>query len=213
MSIAPKKIIVDTNCYIRLYCSPVRPMMGSEFSGYQLFTITELKLETDLNTDVVARNPWMANVDIQTELASACLTLREPKKSKITKTANMTRKLGNSILQKYCSDKGTERPRTLSAADCLAFATADELDACLATDEWPLRLVAQNLGDGLELFTSVGILRLMESADSLTRADRVETVRSWCLTHEALHRDWKTEYRELFGEEPPDAQSAKSQSA
>lgn len=188
-------------------------MMGSEFSGYQLFTITELKLEIDLNTGVVARNPWMANVDIQTELASACLKFREPKKSNIANTANMIRKLGNSILQRYCKDKGTERPRTLSAADCLAFATADELDACLATDEWPLRLVAQNLGDGLELFTSLGILCLMENAGSLTRVGRVETVRGWCLAHEALHRDWKTEYWELFGEEPPDAQSAKSQSA
>jgi hypothetical protein len=206
-----KKIIVDTNCYIRLYCSPVRPIMGHEFSGYQLFTITELKLETDLNTDVIARNPWMANADIQTELASACLKLREPKKSLIADIANVTRKVGNLLLQQYCKDQNTERLRTLSAADCAALATADVLGACLATDEWPLRLVAENAES--ELFTSVGILGLMERAGSLTREARIETVRIWCLTNEALHRDWKTEYRELFDEEPPNAQSAKSQSA
>lgn len=185
--------------------------MGHEFGGYQLFTITELKLETDLNTDVIARNPWMANADIQTELTLACLKLREPKKSYIADVANTTRKVGNLLLQKYCKDQNTERLRTLSAADCAALATADVLDACLATDEWPLRLVAENAET--ELFTSVGILRLMESAGSLTREARIETVRSWCLTNEALHRDWKTEYGELFGDEPPDAQSAKSQSA
>jgi predicted nucleic acid-binding protein len=206
-----KIIIVDTNCYIWLYCSPVRPIMGHEFGGYQLFTITELKLETDLNSDVIARNPWMANVDIQTELASACLKLREPKKSNIANVANTTRKVGNLLLQKYCKAQNTERLRTLSSADCAALATADVLDVCLATDEWPLRLVAESVG--VTLFTSVGILRLMESAGSLTIETRIETVRSWCLTNEALHRDWKTEYREFFGDEPPDAQSAKSQSA
>lgn len=211
MSNVPKKIIIDTNCYIRLYCSQVRPILGYEFGGYQLFTITELKLETDLNTDVIARNPWMANVDIQAELKSACLKLREPKKSNIAVVANTTRKLGNLLLQKYCKDQNTERLRTLSAADCAALATADVLDACLATDEWPLRLVAENTE--IELFTSVGILHLMEYAKSLTKQGRIETVRSWCLNNEALHRDWKKEYRQLFGDEPPDAQSAKSQSA
>lgn len=29
-----KLVIVDTNCYVRLYLSPVRPIMGSTFSGY-----------------------------------------------------------------------------------------------------------------------------------------------------------------------------------
>lgn len=208
---APKKIIVDTNCYIRLYCSPVRPIMGHEFGGYQLFTITELKLETDLSTDVIARNQWMANADIQAELAAACLKIREPKKSTIASVANATRKMGNMLLRQYCEDQETERLRTLSAADCAALATADVLDASLATDEWPLRLVAENAET--ELFTSVGLLGLMERAEKLTREARIETVRSWCLTNEKLHRDWKTEYRELFGEEPPDAQSVKSQSA
>lgn len=211
MSSPPKKIIVDTNCYIRLYCSPVRPIMGHKFGGHQLFTITELKLETDLNTDVIARNPWMANADIQTELAAACLKFREPKKSNIADVARTTRKMGNLLLRKYCTDQNTERLRTLSAADCAALATADVLDACLATDEWPLRLVAENAET--ELFTSVGILHLMECTGSLTKEARVETVRSWCLTNEALLRGWELEYRNLFGEEPPDAQSAKSQSA
>ena len=185
--------------------------MGHEFGGYQLFTITELKLETDLNTDVIARNQWMANADIQAELAAACLKIREPKKTAIAKVATTTRKMGNMLLRQYCEDQKTERLRTLSAPDCAALATADVLDASLATDEWPLRLVAEN--SEIELFTSVGLLRLMESAGKLTRDARIETVRSWCLTNEALHRDWKTEYRELFGADPPDAQSVKSQSA
>lgn len=211
MPSAPKKIIVDTNCYIRLYCSPVRPILGQEFGGYQLFTITELKLETDLNTDVIARNPWMANSDIQAELSAACLKLREPKKSAIASNANVTRSMGNTILKKYCEVQKTQRIRTLSTADCAALATADVLDACLATDEWPLRLVAEKVD--VQLFTSIGILHLMEKAGALTKATRFETVRTWCLTNESLHRNWQEEYTELFNEAPPNAQSAISQSA
>jgi len=211
MPSAQTKIIVDTNCYIRLYCSPVRPILGQEFGGYQLFTIAELKLETDLNTDVIARNPWMANIDIQAELLSACLKIREPKKSNIATTANVTRSMGNAILKKHCDDQKTQRMRTLSKADCAALATADVLDACLATDEWPLRLVAEKVD--VQLFTSIGILNLMEEAGALTKATRIETVRTWCLTNESLHRDWKQEYTELLNEPPPNAQSAKSHTA
>ena len=185
--------------------------MGQEFDGYQLFTIKELKLETDLNSDVIERNPWMANVEIQAELKSACLKIHEPKKSKIANVAITTRKMGNLFLQKYCKEHHTERLRTLSAADSAALATAEVLDAFLATDEWPLRLVAEIAQ--VELFSSLKILHLMESAGAIERADRTETVRHWCLTNEALHREWKSEYFNFFKENPPDAQSAKSQSS
>lgn len=30
----PKLVIVGKNCYVRLYLSPVRPILGSTFGGY-----------------------------------------------------------------------------------------------------------------------------------------------------------------------------------
>ncbi|MDP3651662.1 MAG: hypothetical protein Q8R67_08265 [Rhodoferax sp.] len=202
-----KKIIVDTNCYIRLYCSPLRPILGTVVSDYKLVTLTELKLETNLNSDVIARNPWMAHADIQAELAAACLKYREPKTSKIKSLLGPIRKMGDSILRQYCQAQKTEKIRTLSAADALALAAADIFDASLATDEWPMTLAAQTILSGVELFTSVGLLCLMEAAGSLTREQRIETVRIWCMTSEQLPRDWQIEYKKLFKEDPPNAQS------
>lgn len=100
--------------------------------------------------------------------------------------------------------------------DARALAAADVLGTGLATDEWPLAYVAESvLGgpNGVELFTSVGLLYLMESAGSLSSEQRVETIRTWCLTNELLPRNWQSEYKTLFGKEPPNGQSASSQSA
>lgn len=210
---APKKIIVDTNCYIRLYCSPVRPILGSVVGGYKLMTLAELKLETSLHTDVIARNPWMSAMDIQAELAAACFKFREPKTSQIKAAAVISRRMGDSFLRQYCQSQKIQKIRTLSSADALALATADVLDISLATDEWPMTLVAGKMLAGVRLFTSIGLLHLMEAAGSLSEAQRLETIRIWCLTNEQLPRSWQQEYSALFGTAPPDGQSAKSQSA
>jgi hypothetical protein len=39
MSDQPKLVIVDTNCYVRLYFSPLRPILGQVVGGYHLVTL------------------------------------------------------------------------------------------------------------------------------------------------------------------------------
>jgi hypothetical protein len=116
-------------------------------------------------------------------------------------------------LRRHCKAVSTVKLRELSAADAKALAAADVLDAAPATDEWPLRLVAETLlggTDGVQLFSSVGLMHLMERAGKLTRGMRIETMRSWLVSGELLHRDCRDEYRNCFGEEPPDGQSTSS---
>ncbi|MDB5999267.1 MAG: hypothetical protein JWP52_966, partial [Rhizobacter sp.] len=118
--------------------------------------------------------------------------------------------------RRYCTAVNTVKLRELSAADARALAAADVLAAALATDEWPLRHVAgQLLGgpEGVQLFTSVGVMHLMERAGKLTRDMRITTMRGWLASGEALHRQCGDEYRDCFGEEPPDGQSASSHKA
>jgi hypothetical protein len=210
MPVTPKLVIVDTNCYVRLYQSSVRPILNSVVGGYRLMTLTELRLEADMNSDVVARNPGMSAADIQAELTKACLKLREPKKESVRTGAKLMRKQGDEFLAKYCAEHKTDKVRSLSLADSRALSAVDVLGAALATDEWPLTEVAKTLSPDLELFTSVGLLFLMEKSGTLSAAQRHDTVRSWCVTGELLPRDWQDEYRALFGCEPPNAQSAQS---
>lgn len=144
----PRLLIVDTNCYVRLYMSPVRPLLGSVVGGFKLMTLTELKLESSLRSNVRERFPWMGAADIQADLDGACLKLREPKKGKIEQLARLTRTSGIGILATHCASQGIQLVRELSLTDARALAAADVLDASLATDEWPLRHVATAMGMG-----------------------------------------------------------------
>ena len=80
----------------------------------------------------------------------------------------------------------------------------------LATDEWPLRLVAGQceLDDGsrARLFSSLDLLRLLEIAGAITPVQRRDIVRRWIREGEHLMRDWAQSYRALFNESPPTVQ-------
>lgn len=209
----PKLLIVDTNCYVRLYLSPVRPILGSIFGGYKLVTLTELHIESGAGTRVSTQYPFLQTEEIQNELKQACLTIREPKKSRIEKGIPAVQRMGNRHLSVYCKATNRKEVRELSRADTRLYVTADELDAGLATDEWPLRLVASRLGTGEHLFDTLDLLRLMETSLAITPDQRRETVRLWRLYGEHLPDGWETRYGEFFGEPPPDGQAPRSQSA
>lgn len=210
----PAMVIVDTNCYVRLYFSPVRPILGSTFSGYQLVTISDTHMEISSGSNVDARYPWLSEEVLQSEVIASRLNLREPKKSKIRELANHFRLRGNIVLDRLLAEGRIKEPRKISLVDAKVLATAEVLCAALATDEWPLILVAQELGEVHEnagLFNSLDLLSLMERGGKLDKGQRVETVRSWCQNGELLPRNWRAYYAELFGEEAPGGQSSNSQ--
>ena len=178
-------------------------------------TLTELKMETAHRSNVRERHPWIGAADVQMDLATACIKLREPKKTLIAKVTDATLIAGNRLLAQHCKANNTAVLRELSPSDARALAVADVLGAGLATDEWPLRLVATQTGaiDPSELYMSVEILHLLEAAGKLTKDERVTTVRSWVQQEDGLPRDWQTRYQTLFGEAPPDGQSDRSAKA
>jgi hypothetical protein len=203
----PTYLVVDTNCFIRLLFSPLRPVLGSTFAGYKLVTLTELANEVGPGTEVVERNPWLLDPAVQTELAGNCLKFREPKKSAMFSEAKRLRSEGNTLLRKYCTDKKLDKVRELSAADAKALAAAQTVGGLLATDEWPLAFVAERASDVPAVLTSVAVVHLMEKDGKITREQRIEVVTGWVKSGEKLPQHWANQYKELFGEEPPDGQS------
>ena len=209
------KVIVDTNCYVRLYFSPIRPILGSTFFGYQLMTISETHIEVSSGSNVVSRYPWLSEEVLQSEVSASCLKLREPKKGNIEKLAKYIRQHGNVLLEKLLTDGKLREPRQISLVDAKVLATAEVLSAAVATDEWPLTLVANELSEVHEnggLLNSLDLLSLMELGGNLDKGQRVETVRSWCQNGELLPRNWQEHYVKLFNEAPPDGQSSDIQS-
>jgi rRNA maturation endonuclease Nob1 len=203
----PTIVVVDTNCFIRLLFSPLRPILGSTFCGYKLVTLVELKNEVGPGTEVAERNPWLLDEAVQKELDDNCLAVREPKKTNIREQAKHFRSEGNALLRKLCAAKGLNQVRELSSADAKALATAQVLDAALATDEWPLAHVATEASDVQEVLTSLSLVGLIERDGKISRSERIDLVASWVKSGEKLPQDWAAKYRQLFGEEPPDGQS------
>jgi len=207
MAPSPTLLVVDTNGFIRLLFSSLRPVLGSTIGGYRLVTLAALANEIGPGTEVADRNPWLLDPAVQEELAANCLHLREPKKSAMASEAKRLRSEGNTLLRKYCTDQRLDKVRELSAADAKALAAAQTVGGVLATDEWPLAFVAERASDVPLVLTSVAIAHLMETDGKITRAERIAVVSSWIKNGEKLPHHWSRQYKELFGEEPPDAQS------
>lgn len=205
----PKLMIVDTNCLVRIYFSPLRPILGQVVSGYALKTLSELASELKA---LAGRQDlaWLSDKDIQQEVDAAVLTLTRGQRKIIYQDGSEIRVHGDAQLRKYCTDKGLQPIRSLSRCDARALAAALELNAALATDEWPLRRVAEDYdyddGNPVHLFSSVELLDLLEKQGLLNRDDRIKTYADWLkdgtkLLHGSAHR-----YKQLFGETAPTAQ-------
>jgi len=207
MPAKPTIVVVDTNCFIRLLFSPLRPVLGATFGGYQLMTLADLAAECGPDTEVVERHPWLLQSDVQAELAKNCLSFREPKKTEMGLHARRFRVTGNALLRKHCEAKKMKRVRELSRSDANALAAAQTLGVPLATDEWPLTLVAREQSDVPLVMTSISIVHFMERDGKISAQQRIEVVASWVKHGEALPDGWRDEYRHLFGKTPPDAQS------
>lgn len=208
---ADKLVVVDTNCLIRLYFSPLRPLLACPVQGYELKTLAELSAELK-GLACGDRHPWLSDAEIQGEVDAAVIVLSRTQKRNIERHAPSVQRGGNAMLHKHCSDQNLEYTRRLSATDARALTAAMELDAALATDEWPLRMVAgkyqaDDAGNPVELLCSVELLHLMELEGLLTREERVKTYADWVRFGESLMTDSARIYKRLFGETAPSAQT------
>lgn len=207
-----KIVIVDTNCFVRLYFSELRPMLGVEVSGHTLMTIKELANETTGNTGLTVRLPWLANADVQADLNSAILQLAKDEDDQYDDDADYYRTAGDVYLERYCKAKSLSAIRQLSMADAKALAIALDRGYILATDEWPLREFSQVVepddeGSRITMMSSLQLLKLFLD-DGKMGLDQVRTtVRGWIQNDERLLSGWTNDYRTLFGESPPDAQA------
>lgn len=204
-----KLVVVDTNCLVRVYFAALRPILGQPVAGYQLMTLRELADELKA---LAARHEfaWLGSKDIVKDVTNAVLPLTRAQQAAIRRDAPGIRSHGEAELLKHCIAKGLAAGRTLSFKDAKALAAALELQAALATDEWPLRLVAgfydDDFGEPVELLSSVELLGLLEKQGLLSRDERIKTYASWLKDGAKLLRGSGRLYLELFGEAPPTAQ-------
>lgn len=127
-------VIVDTNCLVRAYFSPLRPIMGSTASGYEFKTLPQLANELKALAGH-AEFAWLTDPIILAEVDAAVLALTRAQNDTVRQEAQGIQKYGDSELRKHCIAKNLSPFRYLSRTDAKALAAALELNAVLATDE------------------------------------------------------------------------------
>jgi hypothetical protein len=176
-----KLVVVDTNCLVRLYFSPLRPILGRPVAGYELRTLRELAEELKALA-AGDRHAWLTDSVIQSEVDGAVHELTRAQTKTINDEAPAIRRTGDASLRQYCQQNNIGRSRTLSLNDAKALTAALELQAALATDEWPLRRVAalydDDAGNPVELLSSVDFKAHIDP--TLLRAQKRRCDRGTC---------------------------------
>lgn len=209
----PRFLLVDTNCFIRLYGSPVMPLMRQTFGGYLLLTLQSLIDEFKDNKDLAGRYPWVTQEPRLSDLIGSRLKLSGITKRLVEKQLRSLEPYAKTFLATDSKKKGISPPKRLSTQDLELLSTAVVLKGVVATDEWPMTLVIKDLMAEPEeyaigVLNSIEVLHLLESSGALTSDIRKQTVSAWVSLGEKLPRDWRSDYERLFGEPADEAHSA-----
>lgn len=209
MPISNQLVLVDTNCLVRVYFSPLRPILGRPVAGYELKTLEGLAQELK-NLAKREDLAWLSHKVILDEVDAATVTLSKLQRDAINQDARAIQMVGNAALYKDYQNRKLRAPRALSLADAKALAACLELNAALSTDEWPLRLVSElydyDDGNPVKLFSSVELIELLEREGIIDREVRVKIYSDWLKNGEPLLRESSSIYIRLFNEAPPTAQ-------
>ncbi|WP_233860213.1 hypothetical protein [Paraburkholderia sp. HD33-4] len=150
---------------------------------------------------------WLQQ-DIAKETAEAfSIATSKEDEDDIFAELNQLRPWANKLLENFCQKAGIGL-RQLSRRDALLLATAAVFESVIASDEWPLKFVVDELIGGgddyqIEIVTSIHVLHMLETNGHISSDERRSTVRSWLLWDEKLPRGWRDTYLELFKEQAP----------
>lgn len=212
----PEILLVDTNCFLRIYHSSLRPFLGTVVQGFKILTLSTL-IDEFRNSDRLMREyAWLDKDLAREEAAGAALDqLTAQDATEVDELMQTLRPYAESLLQSYCLEKKIG-VRSLSRRDLTLLAIAAVLRATVASDEWPLKLVADSLsepdeenGDAdhqVSVITSIDLLHMLEMDGKLDANERRATVTSWIRSREMLPRGWEDRYLALFGERVPQLQ-------
>jgi hypothetical protein len=142
----------------------------------------------------------MCDPAIEAERKAAILRLSRQQANAALSAAATLAKQAAPLLSAHCT-KQKIPIRQLSRADVDLLATVDALDCTVATDEWPMTLVALALG--YPCLCSLDLLAMLEQDGKIDGAQRRTVVLDWVRMGEHLPRNWRTIYRALFRESPP----------
>ena len=188
-----KIVIVDTNCFIRLFHSSVKPIFGMDIGGYRLLTLGCLVDEYLLSPNLKSSFPWIAQEPRLSELKNSKLKLKASNKTATQNQIKSLKPYAKSLLTLHCNKQGIG-VKSLSKSDLELLATTVAISCIMATDEWPLRLVAKDLMEDpaeykIGLLNSLELLHILEINGKIDSEERRNTVDAWIRNSEKESAD------------------------
>lgn len=191
---AQKKIIVDSNSYFRL-AQNIHPLLCQPFGSDQ----TTLYIHAELN-DEFRRSPrlktkfhWVVE-KAYTDNRSRSISLTQDQKVEIDAAYGyLWEHVKDAFLTPY--GKGP------SPIDTRIVATACVLGIAVVTDDRDMIQLAKEFE--VATFSSLGVMKLMLEAGHIDEDKVNQVVEQWMYDNDTPHRDWKKEFKQLFGREAP----------
>ncbi len=200
---SPGFILLDTNCFLRIYCSPVLPLLGQVVGGYRLLTLASLIDEFKGNPRLVQTFSHVGIAPRSLDLDRGALRLTQPKKRLVETQRTQLAVYARLFVQHRNAGGAGLMP--LSREDIELLATAIVLRGIIATDEKALTQLTQDLISSDEdapqaCIDSLALLHLLEQHARLSPQQRRDTVSTWLRIDTLLPAHWRRRYRALFGE-------------
>lgn len=191
---AQKKIIVDSNSYFRL-AQNIHPLLCQPFGNDQL----TLYIHADLNNEF-RRSPrlknkfhWVAETTY-VDNRSRSISIPQEQKAEVDDTYDY---MWEHVQDAFLRPRG----KGPSPIDTRIVATAHVLGITVLTDDRDMIELAQEFG--VKTISSLGVMKLMLEAGHINDEKVDQVVEQWMYENDTPHRDWKKEFKKLFGREAP----------
>ena len=192
---AQTKIIVDSNSYFRL-AQNIHPLLCQPFGDDQ-FT---LYIHADLNEEF-RRSPrlknrfhWVAERTYADNRSRSIILTQQLKADVETNFDYMWEHVKDAFLKPH--GKGP------SPIDTRIVAIAMVLGIRVVTDDRDMIELAKEFD--VQHLTSMGLMKLMLDEEHIDAEKVDQVVEQWVYDNDTPHRDWKTEFKKLFGRKAPD---------
>lgn len=192
---AQTKIIVDSNSYFRL-AQNIHPLLCQPFgkAGFTLHIHADLNEEFRRSQRLKNKFHWVAERKY-VENRSRSISLSTEQKTEIDSTYEY---LWEHVRDAFLKPHG----KGPSPIDTTIVATALVLQIRLVTDDRDMIELAKEFE--VQQLTSLGLMKLMLDEQRIDDEMVDQVVEQWIYENDTPYRDWKVEFKKLFGRSAPD---------
>ncbi|MCB1088669.1 MAG: PIN domain-containing protein [Verrucomicrobiae bacterium] len=191
---AQTKIIVDSNSYFRL-AQNIHPLLSQPFGKDELtlYVHADLNAEFKFNSRLTNKFHWVAESRYVAN-RSRSINLSKAQKKEIEETYD--------YLWEHVQDEFLEpRGKGPSPIDTRIVATALVLGIRLVTDDRDMIELAAAYD--VQQISSMEMMKLMLDEGHIDSDKIDQVVEQWVYDNDTPHRDWRVDFKRLFGRKAP----------